>query len=247
MMPMTSPGSVSNSNTPSIAATAAMKSGRAAGTVDAPEPARVQGVEAAQRSDVDELDDGSDDHGGEGRLGQVLEQSRQEQQRDDRQHGNHDARHLRTGAGRSVDGRLGQAAVDDHAAGQSAAEVRRPETEQLAIGVDLVVLARRVRLRRAEPLGEPDEHDPGRRSGGSQVVVASHAVGRAERRQAAGDVADDLDALVGEVEELDDDHAEDDGGERTGNDRGEATQPEHERQRRRPDEQRQAVRCLRGG
>ena len=76
MMPMTSPGSVSNSSTPSIAATAAMKSGRAAGAVDAPEPPRVQGVEAAQRADVDELDDGGDDDGGEGRLGQVLEQAR---------------------------------------------------------------------------------------------------------------------------------------------------------------------------
>ena len=109
------------------------------------------------------------------------------------------------------------------------------------------MLASRVGLRRAEPLGEPDEHDPGGRSGGAQVVVASHAVGRAERRQAAGDVADDLDALVGEVEELDDDHAEDDGGERSGNDGCESTQPEHERQRRRPDEQCQAVRVAEVG
>ena len=88
------------------------------------------------------------------------------------------------------------------------------------------MLAGGVGLRRAEPLGEADEHDPGRRPGGAEVVVDPDAVGQPERRQAAGDVADDLDALVGEVEELDDDDAEDDGDERAGDDRREAAQPE---------------------
>ena len=58
-----------------------------------------------------------------------------------------------------------------------AAQVGGSEAEQFAVGVDLVVLPRRVRLRRAEPFGEADEHDPGGRASGPQVVVEPDAVG----------------------------------------------------------------------
>ena len=58
-------------------------------------------------------------------------------------------------------------------AAQPGAEVGGAEAEQLAVGVDLVVLAGGVGLGRAEPLGEADEHDPGRRADGVEVVVRS--------------------------------------------------------------------------
>ena len=94
------------------------------------------------------------------------------------------------------------------------------EADQLAVGVDLVVVAGGVRLGRAEALGEADEHDPGRGGGGDEVVVRSRRpVGQPDRRQAAVDVADDLDALGVEVEHLDRDDADDDGDQRAGHDR----------------------------
>ena len=46
---------------------------------------------------------------------------------------------------------------------QPGAEVGGAEADQLAVGVDLVVGAGGVRLRRAEAFGEADEHDPGGR------------------------------------------------------------------------------------
>ena len=61
-------------------------------------------------------------------------------------------------------------------------------------------------------------------------------VRQAERRQAAVDVADDLDAVAVEVEEVDGDDAEEHGDERRGHDRRDAAQPEHDRERRDADE-----------
>ena len=85
-MPMNRPGSVSNTSTPSIAATAARKSARAAGRRSPPSRPVQTRVQPAQGGDVDQLDHGGDDDGGERRLGQLLEQPGEEQQRHDRQH-----------------------------------------------------------------------------------------------------------------------------------------------------------------
>jgi hypothetical protein len=52
-----------------------------------------------------------------------------------------------------------------------------PRPSKLAVVVDLVVIAGRVGLRRAEPFGEADEHDPAGRADGSQVVVDATTVG----------------------------------------------------------------------
>ena len=67
---------------------------------------------------------------------------------------------------------------------QPGAEVGRAEADQLAVGVDLVVVAGGVRLGRAEALGEADEHDPRRRAGGAEVVGERRAR-RAARATAA--------------------------------------------------------------
>ena len=122
----------------------------------------------ARRSarDVDELDDGGDDDRGERRLGQLLEQAGEEQQRDDRERGDDEPRQLRAWRRRepltAVFDRLPLTTMPLERPG---AEVRGAEAEQLAVGVDLVVVAGGVRLGRAEALGEADEHhaDRGRR------------------------------------------------------------------------------------
>ena len=76
-------------------------------------------------------------------------------------------------AGRAVHRGLGEAAVHDHPAAQAGGEVRGAEPEQLAVRVDVVVVARGVRLRRAEPLGEADERDARRARRQVEVAAAS--------------------------------------------------------------------------
>jgi len=48
--------------------------------------------------------------------------------------------------------------------------------EQLAVGVELIVVAGGVGLRRAESLGEPDEHDADAGPGGGEEVVEADAL-----------------------------------------------------------------------
>jgi hypothetical protein len=76
--------------------------------------------------------------------------------------------------------------------------------------VDLVVLARRVGLGRAQALGEADEHHPDR-AGRQRAEVVPADVRRPQRRQPAVDVADDLQAVVVQVEDLHRHDAERDG------------------------------------
>ncbi len=242
-MPMNRPGSVSKTSTPKSAATAATKSARGGDRERRCRRPGVDAVEPPDRRDVDELDHRGDHDGRERRLGEVLEQAREEEQRHDRERGDREARDLRLGAGRAVDGRLREAAVHDHAAREAGAEVRGAEAEQLAVHVDCVVVLRGVALRCAEPFGEPDEHDPDRRRGECEVVVCAH-VRQAERRQAAVDVTDDLDAVCVEIEHLDRDHAERDRCERRRHHRGEALQAEDEHERRDTDQQCQAARLV---
>jgi hypothetical protein len=121
-------------------------------------------------------------------------------------------------AGAAVDRGLGEAAVDDHPAGQPGGHVGRPEADELAVGVDLVVLARGVGLGGAEALGAADEHH-GDAARGERAEVVQRHVWEADRRQPGVDVADDGDAVVVEVEELHGRDAERDGDQRAGNHR----------------------------
>jgi hypothetical protein len=157
-------------------------------------------------------------------LGQLLEQTGQHEQGDDRQGRDDQAGELGMGAGAAVDRGLGQAAVDDHPAREARGEVRAAEPEQLAVGVDLVVLTRGVGLRRAEAFGEPDEHH-GDATGGEQAELMQAHVRKPERRQPAVDVADDVDV---EIERGDCGDAHQHGGERSRHDRREPAQAEFE-------------------
>jgi subtilisin family serine protease len=115
----------------------------------------------------------------------------------------------RGGAGGAVDGGLGQAPADDHAAGQAGAEVGRAHAKQLAVGVDLMMLAGRVGFGRAKALGEADQQDPDR--GRRELEVLDHGhVGQPEGGQARLDPADDGRAVAVQVEQLDDDDPEHD-------------------------------------
>jgi hypothetical protein len=204
--------------------------------VVATEPAGVDAVQGGQGRNVDQLDDRGDHHRRQGRLGQALEQSGQGQQGDDGQGGHDQPRQLGPGAGGAVDRGLGQAPADDHAAGQAGAQVGRPHAEQLAAGVDLVVLAGRVGLGRAEALGEADHQDPDRGRGELEVVDGGH-VGQSEGGQARLDVADDGRAVPVQAEQLDDDDPEHDRDQRPGNHWGDPPEPQDQCQRYQPEQQ----------
>ena len=194
-------------------------------------------VEPAKRREVDQLDHRGDHHGGQRGLGQLLEEGGQEEQGDDRQ-GRHDqARDLAPGAGAAVDRGLRERAVDDHPAGQSRGQVGRAEAEELGARVDRVVVLRGVRLGRAEALGEPDQQHPDGAAEQGQVVAAAH-VRRAQRGQARRDVADDVHAVLVEVEDVDRGDPEGHRHERRRHHRQPALEAEHQGQRQHADGER---------
>jgi len=143
-------------------------------------------------------------------------------------------RQLRPGPGGAVDGGLGQAPADDHAAGQAGAEVGRTHAEQLAVGVDLIMLAGRIRLGCAKALSAADQQDPDRGRRELEVLDGGH-VGQPEGGQARLDPADDGRAVPVQVEQLDDDDSEHDRDQRPGNHRSDPPQPQDQRQRHQPD------------
>ena len=147
---------------------------------------------------------------------------------------------LRARAGRRVDGRLGEAAADHHAAGQAGGEVRATERDELAVGVDVPGL---VGLRRAQPLRERDQHhaDP---AAGQAAGVGEPDVGQAERRQAARDRPDRRHIEAEGLDRGDRDHDGDEGTRHAGSD---PAQAEDHRERARADEQREGVRLIEVG
>ena len=158
------------------------------GTRDPPELAAealgVRVVEVDQGGHVDELDDRGDHDGGQCRLGQVLEEPGEEEQRHNGQGGRDQPRQLRARTGGRVDRCLGEAAADHHAAAQAGGEVGATQRDEFAVGVDVLVVAGGVGLRRRQSLGERDEHhaDAGR---GQPPGVPEPDVGQPERGQPA--------------------------------------------------------------
>ena len=205
-----------------------------------PEPPRVHAVERRQCRNVDELDHRCHDDRREGGLRQRLEQAGEEQQRDHRHGRHHQPGELRARAGGRVDGRLGEAAVHDHAARQARREVRAAEPEQLAVRIDVVVVSCGVVLRGPEALGEADEHHPDR-PGRERTVVPGARVRQAERREPAADLPHDVQPLVAEVEQLDEQDPEQHRHQGAGHGGRHAPEPQHQRQRAGPDGERQPV------
>ena len=200
-------------------------------------------VELDQARHVDEPDHRGDDHGGERRLGKVLEEPRQEEQRDHGEARRDERRELRAGACGRVDGGLGEAAADDHAAGQAGGEVGAAESDQFAVGVDALVLARAVGLGRCESLRERDEHhaDAAR---GQSADVRQPDVGHAQRWQPAADRPDDGHI---EAEHLHRANPSGDGHQRAGDAGGEPAQANDHRQRQRSHEQCERLRVAQVG
>ena len=209
--------------------------------VDATESGRVGAVEPHERREVHQLDQGGDDHRGQDCLRKVLEQAGQEEEGDDGEHGDHQSRHqaLRTGPG--VHGGLREAAVHDHPAREARAEVRGTEADQLAVGVDLVVVFRSVGLGRAQSLREADQHHPGGGRGDVEVVREPD-VGNAERRQPALDGAHDREPVLIEVEQVHGEDAAQHGDERAGHGGRLLLEPDDDDQGREADEERDPTR-----
>ena len=179
-MPMNSPGSVPKTSTPSSAA-------RRRGSPGA-RPTRT-GVRGAwctcrrarrRRAHVDELDDGGDDDGGERRLGRSSNGPVR----------NSSATTVSTAASSpetcvrapadALTAVLERLPLTTIPLRQAGGEVGAAERDQLAVGVDPLA-AGRVRLGRAEPFGERDQHhaDPAARP--------AAGVARARRRAAPSD------------------------------------------------------------
>jgi hypothetical protein len=204
--------------------------------VDAAQLAGGDPVQGDQGRQVDQLDDGGDHHRGQGGLGQLLEQAGEEQQGEDGEGGHDQPRHLGAGPGGAVHGRLGEAAVHHHAAGQARAQVGGAEAEQLLVGVHLVVVGGRIAPGRAQALGEADQHDPGRGRGQVEVVGRGHGRGP-QGRQPAVDLPDDPDPVGVQVEQPDGGDPGQDRDQRPGHDRGQAPQPQDQGERGQADGQ----------
>jgi hypothetical protein len=144
-------------------------------------------------------------------------------------------------AGPSVHGGLRKAAVDQHAARQARADAGGAQPEQLAVGVDFVVVLRRIGLGRAESFREADEHGAQGR-GGDVEVVGEADLRKPELREPALDVADDRDAVLVEVEETDGEDAAQHDEERAGNDRREHFDPDDEGESDDADDEREPAR-----
>jgi hypothetical protein len=86
-----------------------------------------------------------------------------------------------------------------------------------------------VRLRRAEPLREPDERESDR--GPGQVEVPRGDVREAQRRKPAVDMPHDLDAVLVEVEQVHGCDPEQHHDERARDDRQPLLEHDHERER----------------
>jgi hypothetical protein len=172
--------------------------------------------------------------------GQLLEQAGQEQQGHDRERGDDEPGHLALGAGTAVDSRLREAAVHDHAARQARSEIRGTHPEQLAVGVDLVVVAGSVGLGRSKAFCKADQDDAGGAAGELEVLLGTD-VGQPQRRQAAVDVPDDRDAVRLQIEGVDSAHAERDRHQRTRDDWQETPQSHDDREGDEADDERTYV------
>ena len=111
-------------STPSMAAMAATKSGRAA--IPSCWPRTTTRASRRRAAMSTSSMHGRDHDGGERRLRQLLEQPGQEEQGHDRERGDDQAGDLALGAGAAVDGGLREAAVDDHPAREARPRGWRP-------------------------------------------------------------------------------------------------------------------------
>ena len=173
------------------------------------------GPVASQLGEVDQAHDRGDDDRGQDRERQVGEDRGKDDRRGEDQDRGDERGQLGPVAGRLASGGLAQAGVDREPTEQAGRGVRRAEGDELLVRVDLVAVADREGTRGPDRFGEREEDDP-ERPGQQEHDVANADRRQARQRDAGGDLADDVDALLGQVEQArqDDPHGERDQGTR---------------------------------
>ena len=150
------------------------------------------------RLEIDEAYHRHDDHRGQYRLRQVVEQRRQEQQRQqDEETGEH-GRHAGHGAGIDIDRRARERTGNGKRLAEAAGDIGESLADQLLVRVDLLLGLGGDGLGDGNRLHETDQRD----DDGGREQAAEHAPGnlrRADRRQALGHFADHL-AAAGQYE-----------------------------------------------
>ncbi len=143
-------------------------------------------------------------------------------------------------AGGAVHRRLRQAAVDHHPGGEARPEVRGPEPEQLPVRVDLVTVAGRIGLRRAQTLGEPDQRHPERPAHDLQIGPGGDR-GQPHPRQTRRDRPDHVDPVGVEPEDPDGGDRQCHRDERPGHHRQPSPEPEDDDEGAEPDHRAEQV------
>ena len=109
--------------------------------------------------DVDQGERGGDQHGGQRRLREVLEERGQEHEQRDEDGGAHQTSDLGLGARLRGDGGPRAADRDREALKEAGGDVRRPDADHLLVGVDLVAATGGEARRRRDRVGQRHQHD----------------------------------------------------------------------------------------
>jgi hypothetical protein len=156
-------------------------------------------VQAAGLGGLDEADGGGDDDRGQHRQGQVAQQGGGEDQQQGDRDGADQRRQLAAGPGR--DGHRGArgARGDGEPLEEAGGQVGRPQGPELLVGVDGLAALGGQGLGQHGGVGHRDQGDP--EGAAEQRPQVGQVDGReGEAREALGEHADDLDALLVEVE-----------------------------------------------
>ena len=167
-------------------------------------------VQAHCSRHVGEADRGDDDHRGERRLGQELEQPGHEDEHrgDDRRA--YQTSQLRSCAGTFGNRRARSARADREALEEAGRDVRRADADHLAVGMDFLLGARCEGGRGRDRVGQ--RHDGyAQGAGDQQTYVRQGNEWNRQRRESGWQRPDQRDAGGTEVERDDDGHRRDDG------------------------------------
>jgi hypothetical protein len=184
---------------------------------------------------------GSDVNSGvERRLRQRREQRREEGDRQQDERGRDERGQRRPGTGRVVHGGAGESTRNRVAAEQPGRDVGDAQTDELAIGVDLVAVPPGADLGNRDRLHEADERDDDRGTRERRHDRGIHR-GQVEAGEHVGDLADDLHAAVLQAQQLDREDRADDDDEGRRNAPGVATEREERGDRHETDGERGQV------
>jgi hypothetical protein len=156
----------------------------------------IDAQDVAERRHVDEGDRRPDQDGPERRHRHVAQRLGEEQQDDGDRGRRHEGGQLRASAGGVAGHGARVSAGDRKALRERSRELRRGESHQLAVDVDLVAVLRRERARGHDRRGEADECHR-RRCAEQWAELVQREQRQVEGREAGGYVADDGDSPAG--------------------------------------------------